>query len=46
MEMIADHKSKNDPSKGGYLPEKAPEKALNKEKGDQSKDDKIKEVHV
>jgi hypothetical protein len=46
MEMIADHKSKNDTSKGGYLPEKAPENALNKEKGDQSKDDKIKDVHV
>jgi len=44
--VIANQESKNDTTKGRYLPEKAPEKALNKKKGYQSKDDIIKDIHV
>jgi len=46
MVVIANQESKNDTSKGRYLPEKAPEDALDKKKGYQSKDDKIKDIHV
>ena len=44
--VIANQESKNDTGKRRYLSEKAPEDALDKEKGYQSKDDNIKDIHV